>query len=55
MSLNTLQIPDVWWRKMLRFAGLNVTVPQIPDSDLVPLTFTLNGISPQSLFTAVHQ
>jgi uncharacterized protein (TIGR03437 family) len=33
---------------------LNVMVPQVPDSDLVPLTFTLNGVSTQSLFTAVH-
>lgn len=34
---------------------LNVVVPQVPDSDLVPLTFTLNGTATQSLFTAVHQ
>ena len=33
---------------------LNVVVPNVPDSDLVPLTFTLNGASTQTLFTAVH-
>jgi uncharacterized protein (TIGR03437 family) len=41
------------------FVGLyqfNVTVPAVPDSDLVPLTFNL-GDTPgmQTLFTAVHQ
>jgi uncharacterized protein (TIGR03437 family) len=41
------------------FVGLyqfNVTVPQIPDSDSVPLTLLLNGISTaQTLYTAVPQ
>ena len=33
----------------------NVVVPEIADSDLVPLTFTLNGIpGSQTLYTAVH-
>ena len=34
----------------------NVVVPPVPDSDLVPLTFTLGGVpGVQTLFTAVHQ
>ncbi|HEY1219591.1 MAG: SBBP repeat-containing protein [Bryobacteraceae bacterium] len=34
----------------------NVTVPQVPDNDLVPLTFTLGGVpGTQTLYTAVHQ
>ena len=41
------------------FVGLyqfNVTVPSVPDSDLVPLTFNLGGApGTQRLFTAVHQ
>ncbi|HXP87008.1 MAG TPA: hypothetical protein VN841_19920 [Bryobacteraceae bacterium] len=40
------------------FLGLyqfNVVVPNIPNSDLVPLTFTLNGAGgAQTLYTAVH-
>jgi uncharacterized protein (TIGR03437 family) len=34
---------------------LNVVTPQVPDNDLVPLTFTVNGTSYQALFTAVRQ
>jgi uncharacterized protein (TIGR03437 family) len=41
------------------FVGLyqfNVKVPSVPDSDAVPLTFTLGGAAgSQTLFTAVHQ
>ena len=41
------------------FVGLyqfNVTVPDVPNSDVVPLTFTLGGTAGQQrLFTAVHQ
>jgi len=41
------------------FVGLyqfNVVVPLVPDSDLVPLTFTLGGASgSQTLYTAVHE
>jgi uncharacterized protein (TIGR03437 family) len=34
----------------------NVVVPPVPDSDLVPLTFTLSGVAgTQTLVTAVHQ
>jgi len=34
----------------------NVKVPSVPNSDLVPLAFTLNGAAgTQTLFTAVHQ
>jgi uncharacterized protein (TIGR03437 family) len=34
----------------------NLTVPAIPDNDLVPFTFTLGGTpGMQTLFTAVHQ
>jgi uncharacterized protein (TIGR03437 family) len=34
----------------------NVVVPPMPDSDLVPLTFTLGGVAgTQTLVTAVHQ
>ena len=34
----------------------NVVVPNVPDNDLVPFSFTLNGVSgAQTLFTAVHQ
>jgi uncharacterized protein (TIGR03437 family) len=34
----------------------NITVPQVPDSDLVPLTFTLGGAAgAQTLYTAVRQ
>jgi uncharacterized protein (TIGR03437 family) len=34
----------------------NITVPQVSDSDLVPLTFTLGGAAgAQTLYTAVHQ
>ncbi len=34
----------------------NVIVPAVSDSDLVPLTFNLNGVpGTQTLFTAVHQ
>ena len=41
------------------FVGLyqfNVKVPSVPNSDLVPLTFTVGGAAgTQTLFTAVHQ
>jgi len=41
------------------FVGLyqfNVVVPAVPDSDLVPLTFSLGGAAgAQTLYTAVHQ
>jgi uncharacterized protein (TIGR03437 family) len=34
----------------------NIEVPQVPDNDLVPLTFTLGGVpGTQALYTAVHQ
>jgi uncharacterized protein (TIGR03437 family) len=34
----------------------NLTVPDVPDNDLVPLTFNLGGTpGTQTLFTAVHQ
>jgi uncharacterized protein (TIGR03437 family) len=40
------------------FVGLyqfNVTVPNVPNNDLTPITFTLDGTpSPQTLFLAVH-
>ncbi len=40
------------------FVGLyqfNIVVPNVPDNDLVPVTFTLNGQSGvQTLYTAVH-
>jgi uncharacterized protein (TIGR03437 family) len=40
------------------FVGLyqfNVTVPNVPNNDLTPLTYTLNGAaSSQTLFLAVH-
>jgi uncharacterized protein (TIGR03437 family) len=40
------------------FVGLyqfNVTVPTVPNNDLTPITFTLDGnASPQTLFLAVH-
>jgi len=33
-----------------------VVVPAVPDSDLVPLTFSLGGVAgTQTLVTAVHQ
>lgn len=34
----------------------NVTVPNVPNSDLVPLTFTLGGtaVNTQTLYTAIH-
>jgi adhesin/invasin len=35
---------------------LNVVVPQVPDSDAVPLTLKLNGVpGTQTLYIAVHQ
>jgi uncharacterized protein (TIGR03437 family) len=35
---------------------LNVTVPMVPGSDLVPFTFNLGGVAgTQTLYTAVHQ
>jgi len=35
---------------------INVVVPAVPDSDAVPITFTLGGVTlPQTLFTAVHR
>jgi uncharacterized protein (TIGR03437 family) len=41
------------------FVGLyqfNVTVPNVPDNDLTPLSYTLDGAAgPQTLFLAVHQ
>jgi len=41
------------------FVGLyqfNVVLPNVPDGDLVPLTFNLGGVpGTQTLFTAVHQ
>jgi uncharacterized protein (TIGR03437 family) len=41
------------------FVGLyqiNVTVPDIPDNDAVPLTFTLNGVpGSATLYVAVHK
>jgi uncharacterized protein (TIGR03437 family) len=40
------------------FVGLyqfNVTVPNVPNNDLTPITFTLNGTgAPQTLYLAVH-
>ena len=34
----------------------NIKVPQVPDNDLVPLTFNLGGVpGTQTLYTAVHQ
>jgi uncharacterized protein (TIGR03437 family) len=40
------------------FVGLyqfNVVVPDVPNSDLVPITFTLGNVSgAQTLYTAVH-
>jgi uncharacterized protein (TIGR03437 family) len=34
----------------------NLVVPQVPDDDLVPLTFTLGGApGAQTLYTAVHR
>jgi uncharacterized protein (TIGR03437 family) len=33
----------------------NVVVPNIPDSDAVPVTFTLGGVTGGTLYTAVHQ
>ncbi len=34
----------------------NLTVPVVPDDDLVPLTFNLGGVAgTQTLFTAVQQ
>jgi len=34
----------------------NVVVPNVPDNDLVPFSFTLNGMSgAQTLYTAVHR
>ena len=34
----------------------NIIVPQVPDNNLVPLTFTLGGVpGTQTLYTAVHQ
>jgi uncharacterized protein (TIGR03437 family) len=34
----------------------NIVVPQVPDNNLVPLTFTLGGVpGTQTLYTAVHQ
>jgi uncharacterized protein (TIGR03437 family) len=34
----------------------NIVVPAVPDSNLVPLTFSLNGAAGvQKLYTAVHQ
>jgi uncharacterized protein (TIGR03437 family) len=34
----------------------NIVVPQVPDNDLVPLTFNLGGApGTQTLYTAVHQ
>ncbi len=47
-----------YWGLAPNFVGLyqfNVVVPNVPNSDLVPITFTLNGASgTQTLFTAVH-
>jgi uncharacterized protein (TIGR03437 family) len=35
---------------------INVVVPQVPDNDAVPVTFTLGGVtSTQTLFTAVRR
>jgi len=35
---------------------INVTVPDVPDSDAVPLTFTLNGVpGSATVYTAVHR
>ena len=34
----------------------NVVVPNTPDSDTVPVTFSLGGVAgTQTLYTAVHQ
>jgi uncharacterized protein (TIGR03437 family) len=52
--------------QQIQYAGLapgavglyqfNITVPQVCDNDLVPLTFTLGGAAGmQTLYTAVHQ
>jgi uncharacterized protein (TIGR03437 family) len=47
-----------YWGLAPNFLGLyqfNVIVPNIPNSDLVPITFTLSGESgTQTLYTAVH-
>jgi uncharacterized protein (TIGR03437 family) len=35
---------------------INVLVPNIPSSDAVPLTFTLNGVTgTQTLYTSVEE
>jgi hypothetical protein len=34
----------------------DIVVPQVPDNNLVPLTFNLGGLpGTQTLYTAVHQ
>jgi uncharacterized protein (TIGR03437 family) len=47
-----------YWGLAPNFLGLyqfNVVVPNVPNSDLVPITFTLGGANgTQTLFTAVH-
>ena len=49
----------VYWGLAPGAIGLyqfNVVVPNVADSDAVPVTFTLGGVAgTQTLFTAVHQ
>jgi len=58
MTIGGQNAPLIYAGLAPNFVGLyqfNVTVPNVPNNDLTPLTFTLNGTATsQTLFLAVH-
>jgi uncharacterized protein (TIGR03437 family) len=59
MTIGSASASIAWAGLSQGFVGLyqiNVTVPDVPDSDAVPLTFTLNGVpGSTTVYTAVHR
>lgn len=59
MTIGSAPASVAWAGLSQGFVGLyqiNVTVPDVPDSDAVPLTFTLNGVpGSATVYTAVHR
>jgi uncharacterized protein (TIGR03437 family) len=59
MTFGSAPASVAWAGLSQGFVGLyqiNVMVPDVPDSDAVPLTFTLNGVpGSATVYTAVHR
>jgi uncharacterized protein (TIGR03437 family) len=58
VSIGGITAPLAYYGLAPNFVGLyqfNITVPQVPDNDFAPLTFTLaNEAGSQTLYTAIH-